>query len=60
MLQPNTSGDEDALLSNLVNKMTSDINTPIGHRIFITIPCDGFIRSSPISFTYVNSFENLT
>lgn len=53
-------GDKDALLSNLVNKMTSDINTPISHRTFITMPCDRFIRSGPISSTYVNSFENLT
>lgn len=53
-------GDKDALLSNLVNKMTSDINTPISHRTFITMPRDGFIRSGPISSTYVNSFENLT
>lgn len=52
-------GDEDALLSNLVNKMTSVINTPFSHRTFITMPRDD-IRSGPISSTYVNSFENLT
>lgn len=53
-------GDEDALVSNLVTIKTSDINRLISHRINSTMSCDRFIRSSPISSTYVNVFENVT